>query len=237
MRTAGNKSFKSVLPPRGISEEDQEVLKKMDRIHMKYPFKGSRRLAHALSEMEGMEVGRKRGQRLTRAMGMPGAGSGSRDYEKGQGAQDIPVFARGEENREPGQVWAADITYIPMSRGFVYLMCLMDWHSRKALSFRVSSTIDTGFCVEALEEALHRYEAPEIFNTDQESQFTSEEFTNGCRRESLLPPPAHQGRRDRTKFVHERAAPINMLPTFPPVVPSYQMANYTKRHKKPGKYQ
>ena len=100
MRTAGNKSFKSVLPPRGISEEDQEILKKMDRIHMKHPFKGSRRLAHALSEMEGMEVGRKRGQRLMRAMGMPGAGFGSQDYEKGQGAQDLPVFARGEENRE-----------------------------------------------------------------------------------------------------------------------------------------
>ena len=157
--------------------------------------------------------------------------------KRGKGHKIYPYLLGEKKIERPRQVWAADITYIPMSRGFVYLMCLMDWHSRKALSFRVSSTIDTGFCVEALEEALHRYEAPEIFNTDQESQFTSEEFTNGCRRESLLPPPAHQGRRDRTKFVHEREAPINMLPTFPPVVPSYQMANYTKRHKKPGRYQ
>ena len=163
--------------PRGISEEDEEIMKKMDRIHMKYPFKGSRRLAYALREMEGLKVSRKRVQKLMRAMGMRALGPAPGTTKRGKGHKIYPYLLREKKIERPGQVWAADITYIPMSRGFVYLVCVVDWYSRKALSFRVSNTMDTEFCVEALEDALHRYEAPEIFNTDQGSQFTSEEFT------------------------------------------------------------
>ena len=162
----------------GISPEDEEIMKKIDRIHMKYPFKGSRRMVYALAKMEGVECSRKRVRRLMGIMGIRGLAPGPETTKRGGGEHRIyPYLLRGKKIERPGQVWATDITYIAMSRGFVYLVAVMDWYSRKVLSWRVSNTLDTEFCVEALEEALSVYEAPEIFNTDQGSQFTSDDFT------------------------------------------------------------
>ncbi len=158
--------------PVGVSPEDKEIMNKIDRIHMKYPFKGSRRMVYAL-KAQGVQVGRKRVMRL---MGIRGLTPGPQTTKKGGAEHRIYPYL-GKTVECPGQVWAADITYIEMSRGFVYLCAVMDWHSRKVLSWRVSNTMDSSFCVEALEEALCRYDKPEIFNTDQGSQFTSEEFT------------------------------------------------------------
>ena len=163
--------------PKGISPEDEEIMKKIDRVHMKYPFKGSRKIAYALGQMEGVEIGRKRVRRLMGFMGIRGLAPGPLTTKRGGKEHRIyPYLLRGKTMGRSGQVWAADITYIPMSRGFVYLVCVMDWYSRKVLSWRVSNTMDTGFCVEALEEALYVYGVCEIFNTDQGSQFTSDEF-------------------------------------------------------------
>ncbi len=160
--------------PVGVSPQDEEIMKKIDRIYIKYPFKGSRRMVYAL-KAQGVQVGRKRVMRL---MGIRGLAPGPQTTKKGGAEHRIyPYLLRGKTVELPGQVWAADITYIEMSRGFVYLCAVMDWHSRKVLSWRVSNTMDSSFCVEALEEALYKYDKPEIFNTDQGSQFTSEEFT------------------------------------------------------------
>ncbi len=160
--------------PVGVSPQDEEIMKKIDRIYIKYPFEGSRRMVYAL-KAQGVQVGRKRVMRL---MGIRGLAPGPQTTKKGGAEHRIyPYLLRGKTVELPGQVWAADITYIEMSRGFVYLCAVMDWHSRKVLSWRVSNTMDSSFCVEALEEALYKYDKPEIFNTDQGSQFTSEEFT------------------------------------------------------------
>ncbi len=160
--------------PVGVSPQDEEIMKKIDRIYIKYPFKGSRRMVYAL-KAQGVQVGRKRVMRL---MGIRGLAPGPQTTKKGGAEHRIyPYLLRGKTVELPGQVWAADITYIEMSRGFVYLCAVMDWHSCKVLSWRVSNTMDSSFCVEALEEALYKYDKPEIFNTDQGSQFTSEEFT------------------------------------------------------------
>lgn len=162
----------------GTSPEDEEIMKKIDRIHTNYPFKGSRRVVYALRKMEGIEVSRKRVMRLMKLMGIRGLAPGPETTKRGGAEHRIyPYLLRGKTIERPGQVWAADITYIAMSRGFVYLVAVMDWYSRKVLSWRLSNTMDAEFCVEALEEALYVYDGPEIFNTDQGSQFTSDEFT------------------------------------------------------------
>lgn len=162
----------------GVPQEDEETMKKIDRIHMKYPYKGSRRLVWALRDICGVEISRKRVRRLMRLMGIRGLAPGPETTKRGGVEHRIyPYLLRGKKIKRPGQVWAADITYIPMSRGFVYLVAVMDWYSRKVLSWRISNTMDNDFCVDALEEALCRYGQPEIFNTDQGSQFTSDEFT------------------------------------------------------------
>ena len=163
--------------PVGLSEEDCELMNKIDRTYTKYPFKGSRRIALALWDIHGIRVGRKRVMKLMGVMGLRALGPVPRTSGRGKESVIYPYLLRGKRIDGVNQVWAADITYIPMSRGFVYLVAVMDWHSRKVLSWRVSNTMDSDFCVEALEEALREYGAPEIFNTDQGSQFTSEEFT------------------------------------------------------------
>lgn len=170
----------------GISPGDEEIMKKIDRVHTKYPFKGSRRIMYALGKMEGVEVGRKRVRRLMGLMGIRGLAPGPETTKRGGAEHRIyPYLLRGKTIERPGQVWASDITYIAMSRGFVCLVCVMDWCSRKVLSWRVSNTMDAGFCVEALDEALYVYDEPEIFNTDQGSQFTSDEFTGTLREKNI----------------------------------------------------
>jgi len=162
--------------PKPVSDEELELMALIDRCHLKYPFYGSRRIRDWLED-QGHKVNRKRIQRLMRTMGLVALYPKRNLSLANQAHKVYPYLLRNLAIDRPNQVWATDITYIPMARGFVYLVAIMDWYSRKVLSWRVSNTLDTSFCVEALEEAIEQHGIPEIFNTDQGSQFTSEEFT------------------------------------------------------------
>ena len=149
----------------------------IDEIHLQYPFYGSRRLRNELED-RGHRVNRKRVQRLMRQMDLTALYPRRRTSQPGKGHKIYPYLLRHLSIERANQVWASDITFCPMAKGFMYLVAIIDWHSRRVLSWRVSNTLDTSFCVEALEEALQRFGTPEIFNTDQGSQFTSEAFTD-----------------------------------------------------------
>ena len=138
--------------------------------------RSSRQMARYLSR-EGYCVGRHRVRRLMRLMGIEAIYQKPRTSLSHPAHKKYPYLLKDMEITRPNQVWCADITYIPIKRGFLYLVAIMDWHSKKVLSWRLSNTMDTHFCIEALEEALSKYGAPEIFNTDQGSQFTSSDFT------------------------------------------------------------
>jgi putative transposase len=162
--------------PAGISDEDLQLMRRIDEMHLKRPFYGSRRIRDWLQD-EDFPVNRKRVQRLMRQMGIVALYPKANTSRPGKGHKIYPYLLRGLEIDRPNQVWATDICYVPMARGFVYEVAIMDWYSRKVLAWRVSNTMDADFCVEALEEAINRYGTPEIFNTDQGAQFTSEAFT------------------------------------------------------------
>lgn len=163
--------------PSGLRQGDLELMRLIDALYLEHPWMGSRSLADHLTAPE-IPVGRDRVRRLMLIMGIeslaPKPGTSKRQPKH----PVYPYLLRGMTIDRPNQVWATDITYIPMARGFMYLIAIMDWASRKVLSWRLSNTLDTRFCVEALKEALLRYGAPEIFNTDQGCQFTSEAFTS-----------------------------------------------------------
>ena len=162
--------------PACVSEDDLAVMRLMDEIHLELPFYGSRRLCDELQD-RGHPTNRKRVQRLMRVMGLVAVYPRRRTSAPGRGHTVYPYLLRELTVERPDQVWATDICYLPMAKGFMYLVAIMDWHSRRVLSWRVSNTMDTDFCVEALEEALQRYGSPDIFNTDQGAQFTAEAFT------------------------------------------------------------
>ena len=166
--------------PEPVSEEDLALMRLIDEIHLQLPFYGSRRIRDELHE-RGHTVNRKRIQRLMRQMGLRALYPRQRTSQPGKGHKIYPYLLRDLNVEEANQVWATDICYIPMARGFMYLVAIMDWHSRRVLSWRVSNTLDTDFCIEALEEALQRFGTPEIFNTDQGCQFTSDAFTGVLR--------------------------------------------------------
>ena len=161
--------------PVGDSREDLELMKLMDKGYLERPFFGSRRMGVWLRK-QGYWVNRKRVRRLMRVMGLRAIYRRPGTSKPGLGHKVYPYLLRGMKITRPNQVWAADITYIPMARGFLYLVAIMDWYSRYVLAWRLSNTLDVDFCLEALEEAL-RGGRPDIFNTDQGSQFTSEAFT------------------------------------------------------------
>jgi len=157
--------------------EELELMRRMDELHLKHPFFGSRMMTRTL-KAEGVLVNRKRVQRLTRLMGLESTAPKPNTSKPAPEHAVYPYLLRNLKVSRVNQVWAADITYIPMARGFVFLVAIIDWYSRRVLAWRLSNTLETSFCVEALHEALARYGCPEIFNTDQGSQFTSEEFTD-----------------------------------------------------------
>jgi len=159
-----------------VSEEDLELMRRIDEMHLLRPFYGSRRLRDWLLD-EGYTVNRKKVQRLMRQMGITALYPKRNTSRPGKGHKVYPYLLRDLKIDRPDQVWCSDICYIPMARGFLYLVAIMDWHSRKVLSWRLSNSLDSDACVEALEEALVRYGRPAIFNTDQGCQFTSEDFT------------------------------------------------------------
>ena len=162
--------------PEPIAEQDLALMRLIDEIHLQYRFYGSRRIRDELED-RGHQVNRKRVQRLMRQMGLQALYPRRRTSQPGKGHKIYRYLLRDLPIKRSNQVWAADICYIPMAKGFMYLVAIMDWHSRRVLSWRVSNTQDTDFCIEALQEAVRRYGAPQIFNTDQGAQFTSEAFT------------------------------------------------------------
>jgi putative transposase len=164
-------------PASGLRAGDLELMKEIDKLYMAHPWMGSRSFVDYLSTPEA-PIGRDRIRRLMLIMGIqslaPKPGTSKRQPKH----PVYPYLLRGMTIDKPNQVWATDITYIPMHKGFMYLIAIMDWATRKVLSWRLSNTLDTRFCVEALKEALFKHGAPEIFNTDQGCQFTSEAFTS-----------------------------------------------------------
>jgi putative transposase len=163
--------------PVPVSDEELRLMRLIDECHLKLPFYGSRRIRNWLFDEHGLIVNRKRIQRLLRTMCIETLYPKRNLSLANQQHKVYPYLLRNLTIDRPNQVWATDITYIPMARGFVYLVAIMDWYSRRVLSWRVSTTMDDSFCVDALEEAIEHYGAPEIFNTDQGSQFTGNDFT------------------------------------------------------------
>jgi putative transposase len=162
--------------PGGINDAELELMRKIDVLHLRHPFKGSRRLRDNLWDDYGLQVNRKRVQRLMRAMGIRALYPGAKTTRPNPQHKVYPYLLRDLKVEQVNQVWCTDITYIPMRKGFLYLVAIMDWHSRKVLSWRLSNSLDTAPCIEALEEAIAKHGRPEIFNSDQGCQFTSDDF-------------------------------------------------------------
>ena len=162
--------------PRPVPASDLEIMQCLDRLHLEFPFAGSRMLRGLLAA-EGCKVGRRHVKTLMKRMGIEALYRRPRTTKPEPGHKIHPYLLRGLEIVRPNQVWAMDITYIAMARGFVYLAVVLDWFSRRVLSWRVSITMEAAFCVETLEDALARHGKPDIFNTDQGSQFTGAAFT------------------------------------------------------------
>src|SRR3954447_22084394 len=162
--------------PRPISDADLFLMRRIDELHLNYPFAGSCMLRDMLSR-QGLEVGRRHVRTLMRRMAIQTLYRKPNTSKPAPGHRIYPYLLRGLAITRPNQVWATDITSIPMARGFVYLAAVLDWFSRRVLGWRLSITMDTSFCIEALQEAMARHGKPEIFNTDQGSQFTSAPFT------------------------------------------------------------
>ena len=162
--------------PPPANDNDLALMRRIDELFTAWPFLGSRRMA-ALLRAEGHGVNRKRVQRLMRRMGIAALGPKPRTTKPTPGHKIFPYLLRNLAIDRPNQVWAADITYVPIGRGFLYLVAIIDWASRAVLAWNLSNTMDVSFCVSALEAALVRFGRPEIFNTDQGSQFTSAAFT------------------------------------------------------------
>jgi putative transposase len=162
--------------PRPVSPEDLALMRRIGELHLEYPFAGARMLGDMLGRA-GFPAGRRHVATLMKRMGIKAIYRRPNTSKPEPGHKIYPYLLRGLKVERPNQVWAADITYIPMARGFVYLVAIVDWFSRRVLSFRLSITMQAQFCVEALEEALAKYGKPEIFNTDQGSQFTGDAFT------------------------------------------------------------
>jgi putative transposase len=162
--------------PRRVSASDLEIMRRLDRLHLEHPFAGSRML-HGLLLAEGYKIGRRHVKTLMKRMGIEALYRRPRTTKPTPGHTIYPYLLRGMEVTRPNQVWAMDITYIPMARGFVYLAVVLDWFSRRVLAWRLSITMEAAFCVETLEDALARHGKPAIFNTDQGSQFTGAVFT------------------------------------------------------------
>ena len=159
-----------------VSDGDLKLMRRIDELHLELPFAGARMLRDLL-RAEGFAVGRKHMTTLMRRMGITALYRKPNTSRRAPGNTIYPYLLRTLAITRSNHVWAMDITYIPMARGFVYLVAVIDWHSRKVLAWRLSISMDTAFCTEAVEEAIARYGKPEIFNTDQGSQFTSSEFT------------------------------------------------------------
>ena len=163
--------------PRPVPAAELAIMRQMDELHLEFPFAGSRMLRDLLNQ-DGIEIGRRRVATLMKRMGIEAIYRKPNTSKPAPGHKIYPYLLRGRVVDTPDKVWAMDITYVPMARGFVYLAAVVDWFSRRVLSWRLSITMEADFCIEALEEAIARHGRPEIVNTDQGSQFTSHDFTS-----------------------------------------------------------
>jgi len=170
--------------PRPVGEADLKAMRAIDELHLEYPFAGSRML-RGLLRAQGFAIGRKHVATLMRKMGIEAIYRRPSTSRKHPQNLVYPYLLRGLTIDRPNHVWAMDITYIPMARGFVYLAAVMDWASRKVLAWELSITMETDFCIRAVEAAMARHGRPKIFNTDQGSQFTSADFTGRLKAEAI----------------------------------------------------
>jgi putative transposase len=169
---------------KGIKAEDLKLMRLIDEQYMKTPVYGSRSMRYYLQRL-GYKINRKRVQRLMRLMGLEAIYPKPKTSKPHPEHKIYPYLLRGLEINRPDQVWSADITYIPLARGFMYLVAVIDWYSRKVLSWRVSNTLDADFCVDALKDAIRDHGCPDIFNTDQGSQFTSNDFADALKENGI----------------------------------------------------
>lgn len=163
--------------PVPISSADLELMRRIDHLHTDYPFMGARMLRDRLKAM-GYSIGRRHVARLMRLMGIEALYRKKKTTKRNPEHSVFPYLLRGLTIERPNQVWAADISYIPMRRGFLYLFAILDWATRRVLAWRLSNTLTTDFCIETVEEAIAQYGKPQIFNTDQGSQFTDGDFVD-----------------------------------------------------------
>lgn len=185
-----------------VNDEDDMLLSRLiDEEYTHHPFYGTRRMVVIISALVGFAVNRKRIQRLMKAMSLQGMAPGPNTSRAHPQHRVYPYLLRGLEITRPNQVWSTDITYVRLTKGFVYLVAVMDWYSRKVLSWRISNSMDASFCVDCLEEALRNYGKPEIFNSDQGSQFTSADFTGVLQREEITISMDGRGRAFDNIFV------------------------------------
>jgi putative transposase len=171
--------------PKPMNDNDLQILRVMDELHLTYPFMGARMLRDQLNR-QGIEIGRLHTKTLMNIANIHAVSRQRSTSEKNPAHKIYPYLLRNVPVTRPNQVWATDITYIPMKRGFVYLVAILDWFSRKVLALRISINMETDFILDALKEAMTRYGKPEIFNTDQGSQFTSEVFTSVLKENNIL---------------------------------------------------
>ncbi len=186
--------------PRPVNDSDRLLSRLIDEEYTRHPFYGSRKMVVFLKTM-GHTLNRKRGQRLMQQMGLAGMAPGPNTSRPHPEHKVYPYRLRGVSVVRPNQVWSTDITYIRLAHGFAYLVAIIDWYSRRVLSWRISNTMETAFCVDCLEEALRTHDKPEIFNSDQGSQFTSEAFTGVLKREDIAISMDGRGRAFDNIFV------------------------------------
>jgi putative transposase len=179
--------------PRPLSEDELKLMRAIDELHLEHPFAGSRMLRDFLLR-DGVRVGRRHMRTAMRRMGVEAIYRKPNTSKPAQGHKIYPYLLRNVAVTRANQVWSTDISYIPMKRGFVYLIAVIDWFSRRVLSWKLSITMDVSFCLEALDEALKKYGKPEIFNTDQGSQFTSIDFTGRLKKEGIAISMDSKGR-------------------------------------------
>ena len=186
--------------PAEVSGEERALMKEIDRLYTAWPFYGSRKILDELRKA-GHTVNRKRIQRLMQVMGLQAMVPGPHTSKPHPDHPIYPYLIGGIDVVRPNQVWAADITYIPLEQGWGYLVAIIDWHSRAVLSWRLSNTMTVDFCIEALEEALRQHGKPEMFNTDQGAQFTSPDFTGVLKREGVTISMDGKGRATDNIFI------------------------------------
>ncbi len=186
--------------PQGEKPENLKLMRLIDEQYLKTPCYGSRSMLNFLERL-GYDKNRKRIQRLMRLMGLEAIYPKPKTSKPHPKHKIYPYLLRNLRIDHPNQVWAADITYLPLEKGFMYLVAIMDWHSRKLLSWKVSNTMESNFCVEALEEAIYNYGCPKIFNTDQGSQFTSDKFTGALKNNDIQISMDGRGRYQDNIFI------------------------------------